>query len=225
MHGGFGERPDARNQDADSGVIDRLESGQEPARVAADLGLKPSDLIAALTAGALGSGTIDGPPLVRSTPGHPRLLAALSEPALAGIYPGATRPARLALAAGLLQVHDFWDASHHAAQEADDLGERRVSAYWHGIAHRREPDPGNAAYWFRRVGRHPLFAALTAAARPVLEASAVAPSLTDRLLPRNAWDPFAFIDLCAGAGPAETAIARKLQRLELWLLMEASLPD
>ena len=61
---------------------------------------------------------------------------------------------RLALAAGLLQIHDFWDASHEAAQEADDLGERDFSAYWHGIAHRREPDAGNASYWFRRVGRH-----------------------------------------------------------------------
>ena len=69
-------------------------------------------------------------------------------------FPGTPHRPRLALAAGLLQIHDFWDASHDAAQRADDQGEREFSAYWHGIAHRREPDAGNAAYWFRRVGRH-----------------------------------------------------------------------
>jgi hypothetical protein len=126
------------------------------------------------------------------------------------------------MAAGLLQVFDFWDASHEAAQQADDLGERASSAYWHGIAHRREPDPGNAAYWFRRVGHHPLFAPLAEAAAPLLDTHGDA-ALTARLLSRG-WDAMAMIDLCTQAKPGtpREALARRLQRLEMWMLLEAT---
>ncbi len=120
-------------------------------------------------------------------------------------------------------MHDFWDASHEAAQKADDLGERDFSAYWHGIAHRREPDPGNASYWFRRVGRHPLFPSLAEAARPLLERQGDA-SLTGRLLSGGGWNPSAMIDLCSEAksGTPRESLARRLQRLEMWLLLEAT---
>jgi hypothetical protein len=123
----------------------------------------------------------------------------------------------------LLQIYDFWDASHHAAQQADDLGERSVSPYWHGIAHRREPDPGNASYWFRRVGRHPVFAELAEAALPLIEANE--PTLSGTLLPRGAWDAFAFIDYCTGARAKSLPLALALQRLEMILLLGASLPS
>ncbi len=121
------------------------------------------------------------------------------------MFPRAPRTGRLNLAAGLLLIHDFWDASHEAAQEADDLGERDFSAYWHGIAHRREPDAGNANYWFRRVGRHPVFSSLAEEARPLLEEHGDA-QLTSRLA-SGGWNASAMIDLCtqAGAGtPRET---------------------
>jgi hypothetical protein len=126
------------------------------------------------------------------------------------------------MAAGLLQVFDFWDASHEAAQRADDLGERDFSAYWHGIAHRREPDPGNAAYWFRRVGRHPLFAPLAEAAATLLDAYSEKAPISR--LPSGGWDAMAMIDLCtqAKAGTPLEALARRLQRLEMWLLLEAT---
>ncbi len=147
----------------------------------------------------------------------------LSEPAWAEVFPRAARRSRLAMAAGLLQVHDFWDASHEAAQEADDLGEREFSAYWHGIAHRREPDPGNAAYWFRRVGRHP---ALHPAGRggPAAARRARRPVLASRLLSGGHGTRSAMIDLCTQARPGSPReiLARRLQRLEMWLLLEAT---
>jgi hypothetical protein len=150
-------------------------------------------------------------------------VASASEPALAELLPNASRPARLALSAALLQILDAWEASHEAAQEADDLGERRFSAYWHGIAHRREPDAGNAAYWFRRVGRHALFPALAAAARPSLDAHGDA-IWKARLIGPGGWDPLAMVDLCtrSRAGSEEERLARRLQRLEMSILLEAT---
>jgi hypothetical protein len=206
-------------------VAGHLAAGASPTEVTHGFGLTPRVLVAVIAADALGlDEDAGGPPLVQSKPGRPGLEAALSEDALAGLFPTAARPARLALAAGLLQVHDFWDASHRAAQEADDLGESSVSAYWHGIAHRREPDAGNAAYWFHRVGRHPLFAPLGAAARSLIEASAAGRPLADRLAPRGAWDPFAFVDYCTSPRGRDGALARRLQRLEMAMLLEASVP-
>ncbi len=148
-------------------VLERLEAGETPAGVGRALEWSAGELISALGRAGL---DINPPELVQQAPRRPRLASALSEEAWADLLPHATRPARLALAAGLLQIFDFWDASHEAAQQADDLGERTVSTYWHGVAHRREPDSGNAAYWFRRVGRHAIFPRLTDAARPLLDA-------------------------------------------------------
>ncbi|MBX6316423.1 MAG: hypothetical protein IRY99_26450, partial [Isosphaeraceae bacterium] len=185
--------------------------------------LGAADLIAALAALALGPEGAEGPTLVQGRPSRPDLAETLAERSLARVLPRAPRTARLALAAGLLQMHDFWDASHAAAQEADDLGERAASAYWHGIAHRREPDAGNASYWFRRVGRHPVFEPLAEAARPLLHEHGD-PALTGRLLRGGTWDPFAFIDFCMMArngSPAET-LARRLQRREMLLLLDHS---
>jgi hypothetical protein len=148
-----------------SDLIGQLESGELPAAAVASGAITPADVVAALAHEALGDEDSLGLPLVQAAPPRPRLARALAEPAWAEVFPRTSRPSRLAMAAGLLQVFDFWDASHEAAQQADDLGEGDYSAYWHGIAHRREPDPGNAAYWFRRVGRHPLFPPLADAAR------------------------------------------------------------
>ena len=139
------------------------------------------------------------------------------------MFPSARHPLRLAMAAGLLQVHDFWEASHEAAQKADDSGERTTSAYWHGIAHRREPDGANAAYWFRRVGRHPVFSPLAQAARPLFDQERL-PELAEQLIPKDAWNPNAMTELCttAKAGTPRERLARRLERLEMWLLLEAS---
>lgn len=59
------------------------------------------------------------------------------------------------LEAGLLLLHDFDDESHTISQSLEDKDPLGTANYWHGIMHRREPDASNAAWWFRRIGRHP----------------------------------------------------------------------
>ena len=200
-------------------IIGRLEAGES----AGISELAAADLLASLAFAALGGDDALGPALIQQAPARPRLKTALEEPAVAKLLPGASRPARLALAAGLLQIHDFWDSSHEAAQAADDLGERGFSAYWHGIAHRREPDAGNAAYWFRRVGRHAVSGPLAQAARPILERHGDN-RWTARLVGGDAWNSQAMIDLCTGARPGsdQETLARRLQRLEMQLLLDAT---
>jgi hypothetical protein len=55
--------------------------------------------------------------------------------------------------AGAWLLHDFLDESHTISQSI----ETPSGSYWHAIMHRREGDFSNAKYWFRRVGRHPVF--------------------------------------------------------------------
>lgn len=206
-----------------SEVIARLRAGEAPAGVMEHLGLDLGEFVAALAFEGLGPEGSAGVGLIQGPPRHPWIREALEEPAWSALLPRSPRPGRLALAAGLLQAHDHWDASHEAAQQADDLGERSVAAYWHGIAHRREPDSGNASYWFRRVGRHALLAPLGEQARRLTAAEGHS-SLGDRLAPGSVWNPFAFIDYCADGRPADGdgSLARKLQRLEMVMLLDAT---
>jgi hypothetical protein len=207
-------------------VVERLAGGEMPVKLIGSSGLSPADVIAAVAHDALGDDGAKGPALVQTKPRQAPLLRPLSEAAWVAVFPAAPHRARLCLAAGLLQIHDFWDASHDAAQKADDQGERACSAYWHGIAHRREPDAGNAAYWFRRVGKHPVFAPLAAAAGPLLEKGGDS-GVAGRLISGNGWNATAMIDFCtqAKSGTPEETLARQLQRIEMWLLLEATFAE
>jgi hypothetical protein len=211
------------NGETVTAVVGRLEAGELPVKLIRPNCLIASDVIAVLAQAALGDDHSLGTALMQASPANRTLLPSLSESAWVAVFPSVPHRTRLNLSAGLLQIHDFWDASHDAAQRADDLGERDFSAYWHGIAHRREPDAGNAAYWFRRVGKHSVFKPLAEAGRTLLDQEGDA-QLGDRLILGGAWNPMAMIELCTQARPGtrEETLARKLQRLEMWLLLEAT---
>src|SRR5262249_24099059 len=108
--------------------------------------------------------------------------------------------------AGLWLVVDPFDESH-------TISPGRSAAegnYWHAILPRREPDPSNAAYWFRRVGEHPVYDALGREAPDLGFAPAA-----------GRWDPTEFIDLCEkhrGAGTEQEMLLRRVQQKEWELL-------
>lgn len=137
----------------------------------------------------------------------------------------ASRTDAVALTAGLLQVHDFLDASHAQSQRIEGEGRNRAGDYWHAIMHRREPDYGNSKYWFRRVGRHPVFARLASTAAELLQNSPAdqAKAWSRRVLPGGEWDPLAFVDLCSEAARDEESplavCARRIQWTEMQLLL------
>jgi hypothetical protein len=89
--------------------------------------------------------------------------------------------------AGLLLYLGDWEQAHNVAQGIDSSD----GSYWHAIVHRQEPDAGNASYWFRQVGVHPIFPGLRDDAQEILQRY---PVVTFPL--RSAWNPGAFIDLC-----------------------------
>ena len=145
-------------------------------------------------------------------------LAALSPEAIVAPHKLADREMAMAGIAGLWLRFDFLDESHTISQDI----ETTTGSYWHGILHRREPDFGNAKYWFRRVGRHPVFEPLSAAARE-LAGKAAAGDAARELAGADDWDPMAFVDLCQQAGDKPsplTEVCQQIQRREWELLFE-----
>lgn len=125
-------------------------------------------------------------------------LAAIDVDALAAGRRVVDREMAQGAVAGLWLRHNYLDESHEISQGLSD----RAGAYWHGMMHRREPDPGNAKYWFRRVGRHAIFAELATVAAALAGGD---PQAAKRdfagkyLLAGDAWDAMAWIDLCDAA--------------------------
>jgi hypothetical protein len=133
-------------------------------------------------------------------PGRPNVAvkSMLEGLAPAKLFPDGLKQMEMAYAciAGFWLWHDFLDESHAISQEI----ETPTGAFWHGIMHRREPDYGNAKYWFRRVGPHPVFKSFAAAAAEC--------GLGERL------DPFAFVDLCEQHCGTRTATEMKLRQVQ-----------
>jgi hypothetical protein len=108
--------------------------------------------------------------------------------------------------AGLCLYFSCLDAAHKIAQDL----ETPEGSFWHGIMHRQEPDAGNAAYWFRQLGKHAIFPELRLKAQQ------------SRFDTGKEWDPFQFIDYCESArvrpGSTEEKIAMQVQ-LDEWQLL------
>lgn len=132
-------------------------------------------------------------PLAKTRPTEARInIDSLSDKILSGLY----------LYCGC------WDAAHSAADRIEDP----TGYFWHAIVHRREPDPANSAYWFRKTGKHPIFPKLAS------EASNIGYRVA------RDWDPYAFIEFCESAaqrpGSTEEQLAMQVQLVEWQLLFD-----
>lgn len=109
-----------------------------------------------------------------------------------------------ALHSALWLYHDFLHESHEISQEIDTP----TGSLLHGIMHRREPDAWNSKYWFRRVGNHPVYTEIGAAAKELGYGN-------------GTWDAMRFVDDCEaarGKGNEQEEVLKRVQAKEIELV-------
>jgi hypothetical protein len=124
---------------------------------------------------------------------------------------------RLCLA-GLWLHHDFLDQCHRIAQSVATTS----GSYWHALMHRREGDFWNSKYWFRHVGRHPVYPPLAKEAAALARA-AEGDRASAFIASQSDWDPAAFVDLCEASiqgGAPHQMLCRRIQQREWRLLFD-----
>jgi hypothetical protein len=129
------------------------------------------------------------------------------------LFPHARVP-NAALAA-LWRYFSYLEDCHEIVQRL----ESPEAQFLHAILHRQEPDSGNAAYWFRHLGQHPVFRPLCHQADQILSSYPEAEFRTG-----GKWDPFSFILFCERARQqpksASERAALEIQRAEWQLLFD-----
>lgn len=120
-------------------------------------------------------------------------------------------------------LHGDLKTSHEISQQIETVD----GSFWHGIMHRREGDFSNAKYWFRQVGAHACFSAISTATRHICVAAVgtTIPPAAQKL--SMSWQPNLFVDYCQAimqqdpTGESSPALlCRKIARAEWDALFE-----